>query len=311
MDEAIRDAHTHFFSRTFFATLAGMAPGGRPTDELLADLAARAGLALPPADDMALAESWLEQMGEAGIASMVTFASVPEEAAVVAEVARLSAGQLTGYTVVNPLAPTAPAFLDRALGELGLRGVVLFPALHHYHLGDEVVRPMLEKVRAARAVCVVHCGVLHVPLRDLLGLPRTYDARFASPLSVVRAACEFPEVPFVIPHFGAGMLQETLLAGAWCANIHVDSSSSNAWMRAMFPRVTGLAEVFERALAVFGPSRILYGTDSSTFPRGYRRDLLDTQLAALDSLGLGHEDRAAILGGNLARILGEAQPRTA
>jgi hypothetical protein len=299
----IQDAHTHFFSRVFFETLARIAPGERSPEERLSDLAARAGIEVPGPEAAELQMRWIDQMDAAGIAAMVTFASVPEEAAVVAEAARNSGGRLIGYTVANLAAPTAPAFIDRALGELGLRGVVLFPAMHHYALADEACRPALARVAAHRGVCVVHCGVLKVKVRDLLDLPRTHDARFASPLNLVRAACEHPDIPFVIPHFGGGMFSETLLAGSWCENVYVDTSSSNDWMRALWPRPT-LGDVFRRAIDVFGPDRILYGTDSSTFPRGYRRDLLEAQIAALDEAGVDEEARAQILGGNLARLLG-------
>ena len=43
----------------------------------------------------------------------------------------------------------------------------------------------------------------------------------------------------------------------------------------------GALNTFQRALDVIGPGRLLYGTDSSTFPRGYRRDLLQAQQVAL------------------------------
>ena len=94
-----------------------------------------------------------------------------------------------------------------------------------------------------------------------------------------------------------------LLACAWCENVYLDTSSSNDWMRLQVAPVT-LYDAFARALDVAGPRRLLYGTDSSTFPRGYRRDLLEAQLAVLDDLGVAGDDRDAILGGNLARILG-------
>ena len=45
------------------------------------------------------------------------------------------------------------------------------------------------------------------------------------------AAGRFPNVSFVVPHFGAGFLQETLMLGAQCNNAYVDTSSSNGWMR--------------------------------------------------------------------------------
>ena len=59
----------------------------------------------------------------------------------------------------------------------------------------------------------VHCGILVVKLRDLLGLPRPYDLNYANPLDVIPAANRHPGLTFCVPHFGAGFLRETLIAG--------------------------------------------------------------------------------------------------
>ena len=83
----------------------------------------------------------------------------------------------------------------------------------------------------------------------------------------------------------------------------VDTSSSNEWMRTEPVKLT-LADVFERALGVFGTERILFGTDSSVFPRGWRRDILLAQREALGACGVREEEQAKIFGGNAARILG-------
>jgi predicted TIM-barrel fold metal-dependent hydrolase len=65
-----------------------------------------------------------------------------------------------------------------------------------------------------------------------------------------------------------------------------------------------LVEVFERALDVFGPARILFGTDSSTFPRGWRHDLHLAQREALGAVGTSGADIERVMGGNAARLLG-------
>src|SRR5690606_18495042 len=104
--------------------------------------------------------------------------------------------------------------------------------------------------------------------------------RRGDPLAVARLAARFPRVPVIIPHFGAGLFREALMAADQCPNIHLDTSSSNAWMR-YHPRLT-LSDVFRQALAVAGPERLLFGTDSSFFPRGWQQAIFDAQLAALD-----------------------------
>jgi hypothetical protein len=63
-----------------------------------------------------------------------------------------------------------------------------------------------------------------------------------------------------------------------------------------------LADVFRRALAVAGPNRLLFGTDSSYFPRGWRRVIYGAQMTALDEIGVEPEGCAKILGGNFDRL---------
>ena len=51
-----------------------------------------------------------------------------------------------------------------------------------------------------------------------------------------------------------------------------------------------------------GPSRLLFGTDSSFFPRGWNRPVWDAQLEALRRLSLSDQDLALIAGGNFDRL---------
>jgi len=120
----------------------------------------------------------------------------------------------------------------------------------------------------------------------------------------VPAANRFPHARFVIPHFGAGFFRETLMAGAQCPNVYVDSSSSNSW-RATQPTPLSLADVFRRTLDVLGPARVLFGTDSNVFPAGWRAERLAEQREALSSAGASRREVDEVLGGNALRLLGE------
>ena len=54
--------------------------------------------------------------------------------------------------------------------------------------------------------------------------------------------------------------------------------------------------------AVVGPDRILFGSDSSFFPRGWVMDVYEQQSAALDEIHAGAEVREKIFGGNFERV---------
>ena len=61
-------------------------------------------------------------------------------------------------------------------------------------------------------------------------------------------------------------------------------------------------DVFRRALAVVGPDRLLFGTDSSFFPRGWVANVYEQQSSALDEIGAGTDVREKIFSGNFERV---------
>jgi hypothetical protein len=174
--------------------------------------------------------------------------------------------------------------------------------MHLYSIQDKRVEVLLEQAAAHRVAVFVHCGVLSVGVREKLGLPSPFDMRYSNPIDLHAVALRHPAVRFIVPHFGAGYFREALMVADLCPNVHLDTSSSNSWMRY---EGLDLATVFQRALSVVGPKRLLFGSDSSFFPRGWNHQILDLQMHALRDLGVGGEDARLILGGNLRRVLRE------
>jgi predicted TIM-barrel fold metal-dependent hydrolase len=299
-DLAVADAHAHFFSHKFFRTLAA---GLKSPESLPESLKTKLPFEFPPEDPRALASRWAEELDRHGIARSVLIASVPEDEESVAAAASAYPDRFVPYFMLNPRAPDALDRAKRAFRELRLRGVCLFPAMHHFHLWEKELRPVLEVVAEQRGIAFVHCGLLKVGVRDKLGLKSPFDIRFANPLDVAGVARSFDAISFVIPHFGCGFFRELLLIASECGNVHTDTSSSNSWMEKL-PEPLTLRRVLERALAVLGPERILYGSDSSFFPRGFLRDHLEGQMKLLAEIGVSPEAAAGILGGNLSRLAG-------
>lgn len=292
----VSDAHVHFFSRPFFRALAG---GGDPDP-----LAGKLGWQIPAEDATDLAGRWVAELDRHGLKRSVMIASVPGDEASVGDAVRAYPHRLIGYFMCDPTPADAPERAGRAVEKFGLRGICLFPAMHRFSVHDDRVRAICELASKRPGIVVfVHMGVLTVGVRKKLGLPSPFDMRFSNPIDLHRIALEFPHANFVIPHFGAGYFREALMLGDLCPNVHVDTSSSNSWIR-YAPGVGDLKEVFRRALDVFGPRRILFGSDSSFFPRGWNADILKTQLPVLEQLGCAPADAAAILGGNLERLAG-------
>ena len=85
-----------------------------------------------------------------------------------------------------------------------------------------------------------------------------------------------------------------------CPNVYLDTSSSNRWMAY---EGLDLRTVFRRAIGIAGLDRLLFGTDSSFFPRGWNSIVFEQQATALYELGYDEPQVARIFGGNLERIL--------
>jgi predicted TIM-barrel fold metal-dependent hydrolase len=294
----LADAHCHFFSPGFFAALA--AQRGRTPPQTAGEVCAELQWE-NPGDPEALADRWIAELDHHGVGRAALMASVPgDEGSVAAAVARHPA-RLVGFFMLDPAAPDAPARALHARSVLGLRGICLFPAMHHVPLVDERVAAVVEVAAAHPGTVVfVHCGTLSVGVRRRLGLPSRFDLRLGDPLALARLAHAYPTVPFVVPHFGAGLLRETLMLADACPNVHLDTSSSNGWVR-YTPGLT-LESVFRAAVAVACAERLLFGTDSSFFPRGWQRPIYEQQKSVVSSLALGADQAALIFGGNFNRL---------
>lgn len=285
-DCAVWDAHVHFFSRRFFDSLAAQA--GKTSEAIAASL----GWELPPEDPVELASRWAAELDKHGVERAALIASMPGDENSVTAAASAHPGRFLAYAMVNPLADKLPALA-------GLHALCFFPAMHRYFMHDARVEPLLEQAAAQRSLVFVHCGVLTVGVRKKLGLPSLFDMRYSNPIDLHGVALRYPKLNFVLPHFGAGYFREALMLADLCPNVYLDTSSSNSWMK--FEGLD-LKTVFRRALDIVGPARLLFGTDSSFFPRGWHRRIFDEQIQTLIALAPTAADAHRILGGNLERL---------
>ena len=63
-----------------------------------------------------------------------------------------------------------------------------------------------------------------------------------------------------------------------------------------------LEDVFRQALAIVGPDRLIFGSDSSFFPRGWQRQIFELQKQTLDRLGVPEDAQERIFSGNFQRL---------
>ena len=296
----INDAHCHFFSARFFETLGSqMTP--RPSEDPAVSIPESLGWD-PPGQAETLADRWVTELDSHGVTRAAIMASVPGDEASVSTAVHRHPDRFVGMAMLNPTVSGATARIKRALEADELRCVCLFPAMHGYELTHESVEPVFSAAAGAGGAVFIHCGVLTVGVRRKLRLATQVNLRAGDPLALTSLATQYPSVPIVIPHFGAGFLMESLIAADLCPNIYLDTSSSNSWLK-YHPGLT-LTQVFQQVLETLGPERLLFGSDSSFFPRGWQRTVLETQLSILDALKITPTARHAILAENFDRIFG-------
>jgi hypothetical protein len=294
----VHDCHCHFFSARFFEALGREkygAASGTTVDTVAKQLDWE-----PPGTPAALATHWVEELNRHRVSRAALIASMPGDEESVAIAVTAYPDRFVGFFVVNPVSADGLERAERGLTTHRMRCVCLFPSMHRYQLDDERVIRLFEIAAIHRAAIFAHCGYLSIEARTRLGLPTLLDLRLGDPLALAATAARFPQVPVIVPHFGGGFFREALMAAEACPSIHFDTSSSNGWIR-FVPDLT-LGDVFRRAIAVAGANRILFGSDSSFFPRGWRKVIHGAQHAILEELGCEEDACRKIFSANFERL---------
>ena len=157
---------------------------------------------------------------------------------------------------------------------------------------DSAFTPVFEYASENKLPIITHFGIEISP---------SADSKFMNPLDLQTVARDYPDIDFVIPHCGAGFLRELLFLFYHVDNVFVDTSGSNVW-RKYLERSMELKEVFSRLIDVGGPEKIMFGTDSSWWPRGFRKDILQEQYQAFLENGLSDKDLRLIFRENAKEL---------
>lgn len=237
-------------------------------------------------------DRWVQEVDRYGLRRMNFVSAGGNDR--LADLVRRHPGKFTGFAH-HRLEPGSHEELKRSVLELGLRGFKQLGPRTDYAFEDPALRPTWEFLAEHKLPALIHFGFLGRG-GGVVEHPRM------SPLSLFETARDFPDINFIIPHFGAGYFRE-LLAMCWSLpNIYIDTSGSNQWMRWM-PYELTLEGLFRKAVETVGAERIVFGSDSSAFPRGFAVRYLQDQLRACYTLGFSQDQVDAIFGGNAAKLL--------
>jgi len=247
-----------------------------------------------PSREEDFAARWVKELDRYGITKIGMMVG-PESWKEFAEALKRFPNRFYGYANINPLLPDAEEQARYVIRALGFHGYKLYPVMNNFHAYSEEAYKIYQIADELNVPVLHHFGV---------SIGAGVDLRYGNPLDLQPAARDFPNVMFGIAHLGAGMFRETLLLFYQQDNIYVDTSGSNVWMR-YIPYPSDLKGVMKLAVEAGGPERIVFGTDSSMFPRGFRYDILEKQLQIFKDLKLTDEDLQKIFTENILSIMGE------
>jgi predicted TIM-barrel fold metal-dependent hydrolase len=296
------DFHTHFW-----ATRRGPNPG-KPlgpnqiaynrerTDRMLLewdfDGPAEPMVTTPEQEDV-LIERWAAEVAkyDLGAVNFLTGSSNEE----LARITKKHPGKFFGFAHHSPALPDAVDKFIYAIEELGLKGYKMMGPRVEIDWTDPALIPLWTYMAEKELPLLIHFG----PLGRAGGV--VYH-KHMNPLTIYPIARDFPTIPIIVPHFGCGYMRELLQLCWSCPNVYVDTSGSNQWMR-WEPWPMDLDMAFRKFYETIGPNRILFGTDSMWFPRGFVYRYLQDQIRAVRYLNFREEDIDAIFHDNAARLL--------
>jgi hypothetical protein len=301
----IFDAHFHFYSNSFFRFLVKQKPNRLDINTELKNLASKGHIEIPGEDPTQLAKRWIDIIDKWKIDRVVLIGSMPGDEDSVVKAVHAHPTRFTGFFAVDPNSNVLMENAEKRLKQDKLKGFFLYPSLYHISVNDEWLYPLYNLAQECKAVVYVHFGKLIMRPRDFAGIPTTTNETFSNPKDLLPVAKKFPGIKFVIPNFGAGKMNETLEVGKECPNVYVDTAGSNSWMTEHADK-PDLRQVFQKFMQTFGPSRILFGSDSGMLPRGYRWDILDNQLKLTQEMRISVPDLKKLFYENMAGLVDSA-----
>lgn len=199
--------------------------------------------------------------------------------------------------------------LDRAMGDLGLPGAMVFSNVNGTPLADQVYEPLWRRANELKAVIYIHPahpasvqGMEDYWLTALVGF--LFDTTLATAHLVFAGIPErYPEITWVLTHMGGALpyLAERCDRGyeafADCRK-HIGRPPTEYFKQFYYDTVNFNPDAIEFAITFAGSDHILAGSD---YP--HQIGSIPKMLDSLGKIDVTPEDRAMILGGNASRIL--------
>jgi len=239
-----------------------------------------------------MAKRWADEVTANNLEKVVFTTSGGNEQAI--NLIQLYPDKFIAFAHHSPDEENAAEQLEFAIKN-GLKGYKIMGPLVKTPLYDKKFYPVWEVASEYEIPVLIHFGILGG------GGGIGYSINI-NPLVIHDVAKAFPKLKIVIPHFGCGYTRELLQLMWACPNIYVDTSGNNEWMRWM-PYELNLNMLLKKFYETVGPERIIYGSDSEWFPRGYVMRYFLDQIRAARQIGIPEVDIKKIFRENALNLL--------
>ena len=266
------DAHAHYFG---INTMKSWAQRGRTMESFASRTKTRTDMTSIdlPDETWDIGQKWVDELDKYRIETMGVMVG-PEAYDEFKETLRRFPGRFIGWANINPAEEDAAKKVDQAARD-GFKGIKLYPSSwKDLKVYDEPCYPVYEACKRNNMLVFLHFGIT---------IGGQADLRNGNPIDIQVPSRDYPELSFIIAHFGAGWFREMLLMQYQTDNVYMDSSGSNSWMKYL-PYDLDLKMIFRKAIQAGGSHKVLFGTDSTFFPRGWRYNILEAQVTACRKL---------------------------
>ncbi len=254
-----------------------------------------------------LSDRLVQKMDRLGIDVSVVLASIDLPDELLHKIVQKYPDRLVGFTYGYPsLDPETThkelEALDRAVKDLGFKGIKLIPLFQGLPFDSPALRPILEKACELRVPIMLDCW----PITDLG--PVTADPRFQGLAAYDTITSDYqnlfrftsstlmdrlPNLNIIAAHAGGGaLLFPDVIGRKKMEQIYFDTAAIRS--------THGLKRI-EMGVNMIGAEKILFGSDDWIENCPCTQEIM---LEAIRRLDLNQEQEAAILGQNAQRLLG-------
>ena len=223
------------------------------------------------------AEKLIALMDMAGVerACVMTYTEAPQfnphALDDIAEAVARYPARLVGFARLHPWYTESMSLLDRAVLELGMKGLKLHPVGTLSHPASEQTLALMRRAGELRVPVLFHCG----------------DEPMATPRAIGLAAARCPDTTVILGHMGGYFhVDEAIAVAEELPNVLLETSAMP------YPRKIG------EAVRRIGADRVLFASDGP----GCRPRL---EVEKVRQAGLSDAELKRVLAGNILDLLGE------